>query len=138
MTGDLAGRFAQAAEALVGSPFRLHGRDPATGVDCVGLVLLSLQAVEISIAGAPAYTIRQIGAAIPETLIEKAGFVRAGGEVRPGDLLLTRPGPAQLHLLIAVRDQCAIHAHAGLGRVVATPMPLPWPIVRKWRFSELE
>ena len=28
--------LAEAAAALVGSRFRLHGRDPATGLDCIG------------------------------------------------------------------------------------------------------
>lgn len=31
--------FADAAEALLGAPFRLGGRDPATGIDCVGLAI---------------------------------------------------------------------------------------------------
>jgi murein DD-endopeptidase / murein LD-carboxypeptidase len=26
-----------------------------------------------------------------------------------------------------------VHAHAGLGKVVVTPAPLPWPIERHWR-----
>ncbi len=34
MNADLAA----AALNLIGTPFRLHGRDPATGLDCVGLV----------------------------------------------------------------------------------------------------
>jgi hypothetical protein len=34
MNADLAA----AALNLIGTPFRLHGRDPARGLDCVGLV----------------------------------------------------------------------------------------------------
>lgn len=136
MTKTTAWQLGQAAAGFVGVPFRLHGRDPVTGVDCVGLVLLSLRSIGIGVATTPAYALRQIGREFPEDLIEQAGFAQAGGAVQPGDLLLTRPGPAQLHLLIAAPGTCAIHAHAGLGRVVVTPMPLPWPIVRKWRFSE--
>ncbi len=34
--------FAEAAESLVGIRFRLFGRDPAYGLDCVGLVAAAL------------------------------------------------------------------------------------------------
>ena len=30
--------LATAAEQLIGIPFRLHGRNPETGLDCVGVV----------------------------------------------------------------------------------------------------
>lgn len=138
MTGRLAGQLALAAETLMGSPFRLHGRDPATGIDCVGVVILSLRTIGICVDRLPGYALRQMGYDVPEQVIEQAGFRAARGAALPGDLLLVRPGPAQLHLVIAARGNCAIHAHAGLGRVVATPLPLPWPILRKWRLSELE
>ena len=52
-----------------------------------------------------------------------------------GDVLLLRPGPAQVHLAI-VGAGGLIHAHAGLGRIVLTPPPLPWPIERHWRLRE--
>ena len=34
--------LAHAAEGFVGASFRLHGRDPIIGLDCVGLVLLAM------------------------------------------------------------------------------------------------
>ena len=37
--------LAAAAESLVGTRFRLHGRDPDTGLDCVGLLAASLAAI---------------------------------------------------------------------------------------------
>ena len=36
--------LALAAEALEGAPFRLHGRDPVTGLDCIGVLAQSLEA----------------------------------------------------------------------------------------------
>lgn len=36
--------IAAAARALVGVPFRLQGRDPALGLDCVGLVGAAMRA----------------------------------------------------------------------------------------------
>lgn len=41
----------------------------------------------------------------------------------------------QLHLMIGTRDGI-VHAHAGLGRVVLTPGPSPWPLLGAWRFQE--
>ena len=84
----MSGRaLAEAAERYVGASFRPGGRDPMTGFDCLGLVLLF------------------------------------------------EPGPAQLHLGIAGIDGELVHAHAGLRRVVRTPFPLPWPVVRQWRLA---
>lgn len=51
----------------------------------------------------------------------------------PGDVLLVRPGPAQVHLLVCARDGRFVHAHAGLRRVVAMPGPHGWPVLRHWR-----
>ena len=39
----MSGALAEAALGLLGVPFRLHGRDPATGLDCVGLVAEALR-----------------------------------------------------------------------------------------------
>jgi hypothetical protein len=64
-----------------------------------------------------------------------AGFTEVEGAIEPGDLLLLRPGPAQVHLAIAGRGGALIHAHASLGRVVLTP-PCPTSIARHWRLRE--
>jgi hypothetical protein len=71
----------------------------------------------------------------PTPSLVMAGFEPAAGPLRPGDLLLARPGPAQVHLLVAARDGGLIHADGGLGRVVLTPPPCPWPIERHWRLA---
>jgi hypothetical protein len=38
-------------------------------------------------------------------------------------------------LLIATTGGRFVHAHAQLGRVVLTPLPPPWPVVRQWRIG---
>lgn len=129
---DAPHAFAQAAEALVATPFRLHGRDPATGLDCVGLVHASLAAIGRTPPGTPAYALRQLAIGTWLDLLPRAGFVPAAGGMKMGDLVLCRPGPGQFHLLIVTADGSFIHAHAGLGRVVRTPAPLPWPIAGRW------
>lgn len=126
--------LAHAAEGFVGASFRLHGRDPERGLDCVGLALAALEAIGLRVR-VPAYRLRMrdIGGLVATA--SDAGLVEASGPVRPGDVLLVRLGPAQHHLAIAASGGGFVHAHAGLGRVVLTPAPLPWAEERRWRLG---
>ncbi|QGP80120.1 peptidoglycan endopeptidase [Sphingobium sp. CAP-1] len=113
------------ARALVGVPFRLHGRD-RDGLDCVGLAALAFG------RGAPcAYGLRSGDVARAERWLREAGLRPVDGG-RLGDLALARPGPLQLHLMIGTGTGF-VHAHAGLGRVVETPGASPWPVIGWWR-----
>lgn len=113
-----------AARALVGTRFRLHGRDPAHGLDCVGLVAAATG------RGAPTgYGWRSGDAGRVAALLD-AAFAR-GGDV-PGAVLLLRAGPGQLHLAIRVSDGI-VHADAGLRRVVWRPGAPPWPVLGYWK-----
>jgi cell wall-associated NlpC family hydrolase len=125
--------FAAAAEGLVGVPFRFRGRDPETGLDCVGLVGAALDAIGRPSPAMARYTMRQTDFAPQLARAELAGFAGARGPIRPGDVLLVQPGPAQIHLLVVGPSGSLVHAHAGLGKVVVTPPPSPWPVARHWR-----
>jgi cell wall-associated NlpC family hydrolase len=127
--------LAAAAEGFVGVPFRFRGRDPRSGLDCVGLVAAALDAI-----GAPAppiapYAFRQRDFAAQIAGAALAGFDDAGDGPQTGDVLLLRPAPAQVHLAI-VAPAGLIHAHAGLGKVVLTPAPIDWPVARHWRLRQ--
>ena len=126
-------RVAAAALELVGTPFRLHGREPARGLDCLGLAEVALRRAGLEATAPRGYRLR--AAAIDTALgaLARCDLAPAGPPVMPGDLLLVRPGPAQHHLLVAVARDRFVHAHAGLGRVVAMPGPLAWPVLRQWR-----
>lgn len=124
--------LAAAAERFVGVPFRLHGRDPERGLDCIGLALVALEAIGRR-ARVPAYRLRMREIDGLVAAASGAGLVEASGPVKPGDVLLVRPGPAQHHLAIAASGGGLVHAHAGLRRVVLTPAPLPWAEERRWR-----
>ena len=126
-----ADQFAHAAEALLGVPFRLGGRDRASGVDCVGLVVCALGAAEAPVG----YALRNSDIDRHLAFAGRAGFVRAAGRVARGDLVLAVPGPAQHHVLIALAPQRFVHAHAGLRRVVIHAGPLPWPERARWRLA---
>lgn len=130
--------LAEAAQDLIGCRFRLHGRDPATGLDCVGLVGAALVRIGRPVALPTGYRLRTgTWSALPAQIADH-GFVVAEGADRPGDLWLIQPGPGQLHLAVldpALRHR--IEAHAGLGRVVATPLPLLQPRLARWRLPAL-
>jgi cell wall-associated NlpC family hydrolase len=128
--------FARAAEGFVGAPFRFRGRDPATGLDCVGLVAVALKAVGSRVPAMESYAMRQRDFASLLGCAGEAGFEPVSGAAQPGDLLLVRPGPAQVHLAVVGASGALVHAHAGLGRVVLTPPPCPWPVERHWRLRE--
>ena len=127
--------LAAAAERLVGTPFRWRGRDPARGLDCLGLVLAALEAIGRPARAPTDYRLRRLEIERFLTAAAAAGLAETARAPEPGDILLLRPGPAQHHLLIAAPDGL-IHAHAGLGRVVLTPPPWPEPIERRWRLTE--
>ena len=130
-----AAAFAAAAEGLVGTPFRLHGRNPHTGLDCVGLVGAALTASGRRVRYPFGYRLRNA------TIHRWLGFAKANGllptegPLLPGDVMLTQPGPAQYHLIVAIAGDRVVHAHAGLNRVVVEPRhPETGPIAH-WRLA---
>lgn len=134
MTGPVPA-LAEAALALVGCPFRLHGRDPATGLDCVGLVAAALAATGAEPVAPSGYGLRNlsIGQWLPLAL--PSGLVPAQGPIRAGDVLLIALPHSQHHLVIAVDPARVVHAHAGLRRVVIQPRDVAWQVVSQWRLA---
>ena len=125
-------RLAAAALGLVGTRFRLHGRDPAQGLDCIGLLECAMALIGRPIVLPQGYSLRLSNFAgwLPE--LGPLGFADASGPIVPGDVLLYAPGPAQAHLAIAASSSSHIHAHAGLRRVVLTPGLPDYPL-HHWR-----
>lgn len=125
--------LADTAIALLGSPFRLHGRDQATGLDCVGLVIVTLSSTGAHPLIPKGYGLRNVDIEHWLPMATASGLVTAGGPVREGDILLVALGHCQHHLVIAVDEQTVIHAHAGLRRVVRQPLDPDWRIRAHWR-----
>lgn len=124
---------AQAALDLIGVPFLLHGRSAGVGLDCVGLAGLCISAVCKDAVVPADYRLRGQYAERAFAYFDDRGFRRiADASIMAGDILLLEPGARQIHLAILTHAG-AVHAHMGLGRVVRTPLPLPWRIIGQWR-----
>ncbi|MFM5947925.1 MAG: hypothetical protein ACKOPM_01665 [Novosphingobium sp.] len=125
--------LAQAARELIGVRFRLHGRDPATGLDCIGLLEASLARLgrAVRLPGGYRLHLASLDGWLPD--VAACGFANGTLPVEPGDIVLLQPATGQFHLAIAGTGVEWIHAHAGLRRVVATPEIPAGPILHHWR-----
>lgn len=128
--------LAQAAESLTGCPFRLHGRDPVTGLDCLGVVLAALAVIGRHVPFVGDYALRMRSIAALTDNARTLGFTAAEGARQAGDVILFAPGCHQYHLGIATDDGALIHAHAGLRRVVCAPQPAEWDAIGQWRLTD--
>lgn len=124
---------AAAAEALIGAPFRLHGRNPKTGIDCIGVVILSLASGADIHIDPGRYGLRNLDISAGCDAAKSSRLIDLGEANRSGDIIMVKAGPAAFHLLVAGFADQLIHAHAGLRTVVAMPGPVTWPIIRTWR-----
>lgn len=104
--------------ALIGTPFRQQGRDPAIGLDCLGLVIWTY-----GIKGAPPARYRQ----------GDGSWELVENELRRWFVPIDRRQPACCDLVVyrlsssfhfgVVAGDHLIHADASLGKVVARPFP---------------
>jgi cell wall-associated NlpC family hydrolase len=118
---------------MVGVPFRAQGCDPATGVDCVGLVWAAYAAAGLRLVRPGDYPLRGWARARVDAALEAAGFVPAVGDARDGDVALIAFAAGQFHLGLIGRVSL-VHAHAGLRRVVEAPFDAGTEDAVLWRF----
>lgn len=119
------------ALACVGVRFRRQGRDPAYGLDCVGLIAWAGRVPRDRVPAR--YAMRGGTADGVAALMDAAGLRRIARPVA-GDVVLAEAGPGQFHLVLLTGDGF-VHADAGIGRVVAVPGAVPWPVVGGWAFG---
>jgi murein DD-endopeptidase / murein LD-carboxypeptidase len=129
--GERENLYVIRARALVGTRFRLHGRDPVTGLDCVGLITCVFPAITRPPEG---YALRGGTAAGFAAMFIANGMTCRNGEPCAGDILLLQPSAAQFHLGIWSGGSL-IHADGVLRRVVETPGALAWLLVSGWYFN---
>ena len=128
--------LAAAAETLVGAPFRLHGRDPASGLDCIGVFAAAMAASGRPITVPNGYAMRQRDICAFRPLAPEFGFAETTGIALPGDVLMFAVGPVQFHLGITSQGGGLVHAHAGLRRVVLGAPGADWQPAGHWRLIE--
>ncbi len=135
---ELAGTIVNRARSQIGTAFRLHGRVPDVALDCIGLAAFALFGKEILKQLPIRYRIRGDYARWLSQYMQDRGLkeMEQGQAIASGDLIWTIPGPAQLHLYIATHNSL-IHAHAGLGRVVESPLCELPATYRVWRLHHI-
>lgn len=133
MTGAV---LAQAAEQFVGAPFRLHGRDPRTGLDCIGLLEAAFDSCGMSTKLPTGYSLRTGRWQGLELHAERLGFVPCKIPAKPGDVCLLQPSPVQMHFaIVSTTPGLMVEAHAGLRRVVISPLPDATTLAGLWRLT---
>lgn len=127
--------LARAAASLVGTPFRLHGRDPQHGLDCIGLFVAAMASCGRAVKVPAGYALRLSRPAdwLPDPA--SYGFETVRTPCLPGDVVILSPGPAQLHLAIRGPVDGWVHAHAGLRRVVIQPARPAGELLGHWRLT---
>ncbi|KPP94115.1 hypothetical protein [Erythrobacter sp. HL-111] len=133
-----AARLVEAARSMIGCPFLLFGRNPATGLDCIGLVAACLAAIGREHFAPVGYGLRNRSIDGLLDCAVRSGFVPVSGPLRPGDIALVGPAPGQHHLLVIEQPRAVIHAHAGLRRVVREPVAGELDRIMHWRLGPRE
>src|SRR3546814_18979024 len=82
---------------MVGARFRPQGNDPATGLDCVGLVWAAYAAAGRRLVRPGDYPLRGWGLERIEGALAVAGFDRADDAMRAGDVGLIAHQARQYH-----------------------------------------
>ncbi len=119
------------ARGLVGCRFRLHGRDPALGLDCVGVAWVAARRAGAVVAAPDRYALIGGSAGDWNAALARCGLVGVA-EPGAGDIVLIDCGRRQFHLAVAGATS-AVHAHRGLRRVVETPGLPEGAVVGVWR-----
>ena len=131
----MGARVLAAAREMIGARFRPQGRDPATGLDCVGLVWAAYAAAGRMLPLPVGYPLRGWGRERIEAALAVAGFGRVEDR-RDGDVALIALAAGQFHLGV-MGAASFVHAHAGLRRVVETPFDSKAEGAALWRFGSL-
>lgn len=137
-TPDCTRQIIQRAVGQIGVPFRLHGREPGVGLDCVGLAAYALWGQQELKSLPSGYSLRGYHMAQLEAELKSRQIFRCAPHTTfiGGDLAIFEPAARQLHLGIYIGGHLGaafVHAHAGLRRIVMTPEIGAWKLADHWR-----
>lgn len=143
MTEDQRAAFIAGARTLVRTPWRHRGRTER-GVDCVGVVVLGLQAAGVPVNDRTAYSRDPDGTSLRAALVEQFGqpVWRRGDPVellRAGDVVSMRwaDNPSHVGVLFDyyLGGLAMVHGYAGVKQVVEHRLDAPWQacLCEGWR-----
>jgi cell wall-associated NlpC family hydrolase len=118
-----AHEFVQAARRMVGSRWRLHGRIPAAGLDCGGLLVAAMADVGIEAVDSLDYDARMPPPELLWSLCRQNGTEQPWsdqGEGRVGLCSWDR-GDLPRHLVVMLAERRIAHVDASARRVVEVP-----------------
>ena len=115
----------ESARVMTGIPFRHQGRT-FSGVDCVGLIVLTLRSLGITSHDCTSYGRRPDGVAfMREFYAAGAKRVRVCDRM-PGHLIVVPETRRPCHIGVLTERGGIIHAHAPDRCVVETGLPADW------------
>jgi lipoprotein Spr len=128
-----AAEIVAAARECLGTRFRIQGRTPGLGLDCVGVGLHAAAAIGIKLPDVRDYTLSGDDQPLLDAVLASAGCLPlAPDDSSPGDFLVFMPRPRQRHL--AVRTSAGmIHADIRRRAVLEAPLPSDWLLAGVWR-----
>ncbi len=128
-------KIVEAARSCVGAPFRLQGREPATGLDCIGLVLFAARAIGFTCYADAHYCLTENPTRLDDALLASALTPLGFTDIAAGDVLRFIAGGTPLHLGIAT-GVGVIHADVRFRRVVEHDLDETWSLrlVGAYRF----
>lgn len=108
------------------------------GLDCIGLIVVALQAARIVVADRQDYARRPDGTALAAALA--AHGARHVDAAMPGDVLLFAFDRQPQHVALMSAADVMIHAYAPAGKVVEVCLNPSWRrrLVSAWRFDDCE
>jgi murein DD-endopeptidase / murein LD-carboxypeptidase len=113
----LAEKFAAAATRCVGTRFRLQGRDPATGLDCVGLIAWCAASVGLPVSDSADYILETSAVRLVPHLQASGFAARDDLQPRVGDVLIFDLHNSLNHVAVCTRAGM-VHADIRFRRVV--------------------
>lgn len=112
------------ARKHIGIKFRHQGRNPATGLDCIGLAVRVLTDLGLPVSDITNYD-RDPNPAMMGAAIEPYLLAVDTNEITPGCILWMKFVREPMHIAI-VTDIGMIHAYGTIGRVVEHSIDSKW------------
>jgi murein DD-endopeptidase / murein LD-carboxypeptidase len=136
MLDDFSHNFVAAARACVGVRFRLQGRDPASGLDCIGLVIWSARQCGLALPDAQDYVLTDNPMRLDVALRAAPILPVDPASLVAGDLVRLLSNGQPLHLAIC-GEGTLIHSDMRCRKVVEHRCTPDWHerIVAAYRFE---